>query len=273
MMRSAFEVYIQEIPEILSMLSVFEYPETYGFLSGISEEFPDEMTPYDLAETLLLSDRNRELPSYLIDYITDLLTISGEEGNEEAWNTLGAHYYGGTRGFEQNFSKAMDLYRKAASMGSRQAQENLGYCYYYGRDGKPDYGKAFHYFALGAFDGHLISLYKIGDMYRNGYYVEKNEREAFLIYMHCLNTMTEEYEMEVTGPVSLRLGDMFLNGLGTEVNPLSALVSYQKAEVYLYNMVRNGDDMYRKSLMNAVEGQKRAREALELPEKTWIVDD
>ena len=42
----------------------------------------------------------------------------------------------------------------------------------------PDYQKAFHYFLLGALDGHLISLYKIGDMYLNGYHVEKNEKRA-----------------------------------------------------------------------------------------------
>lgn len=271
-MRSAFEVYIQDIPQILSRLEGKEYPEIFRYLSGLKEQFPPELTAVEMAEDLLLADRDKDLPSFLIDYITELLTIAGEEGNEEAWNTLGAHYYGGARGFEQNFSRAIELYHKAAANGSRQAQENLGYCYYYGRDGKPDYEKAFHYFALGAFDGHLISLYKIGDMYRNGYYVEKNEKEAFHIYMHCLDTMTAEYEMEVAGPVSLRLGDMLLNGLGTEVNPLSALVSYQKAEVYLYNMVRNGDDMYRKSLMNAIEGQKKARKALELPEKTWTID-
>ena len=64
--------------------------------------------------------------------------------------------------------------------------------------------------------------------------------------MHCLDAMTEEYEMNVACLVSLRLG--------TEVNPLGVLVSYQKAAVYLYNMVRNGDDMYRKSLMKAIEG-------------------
>ena len=48
------------------------------------------------------------------------------------------------------------------------------------------------YFALGAFDGHLRSLYKIGDMYRNGYYVDKNEAEAFYIYMHCIVGLNED---------------------------------------------------------------------------------
>ena len=80
----------------------------------------------------------------------------------------------------------------------------------------PDYEKAFHCFALGAFDGHLISLYKIGDMYFSGLYVEKNEKEAFYIYMRCLETMTEEAANRVAGPVYLRLGKMFLNGMGIE---------------------------------------------------------
>ncbi len=46
---------------------------------------------------------------------------------------------------------------------------------------------------------HLISLYKIGDMYLNGLYVEKNEKEAFRICRRCLETVTEEAERRVAG--------------------------------------------------------------------------
>ena len=65
---------------------------------------------------------------------------------------------------------------------------------------------------------------------------------------------------------------MFLHGLGTEQNPLNALVAYQKAELFLYQMVQNDQPMYRKSLESAIEGQENARKALELPQDTWIVD-
>ena len=168
----------------------------------------------------------------------------------------------------------MHYYHLAAEHGSRQAQENLGYCYYYGRNMPVDYEKAFHYFALGAFDGHLISLYKIGDMYANGYYVPKNEVEAFHIYERCMETMTEEAAKVVAGPVFLRLGGAFLYGKGTRADAKSALVCYQKAEAFLYDMVRNGDVMYKKSLLSAIEGQKKAREALErdLPQEEWSFD-
>ena len=137
-----------------------------------------------------------------------------------------------------------------------------------------DYEKAFHYFALGAFDGHLISLYKIGDMYLNGYYVSKNEKEAFHIYMRCLETMTDEAAETVAGPVYLRLGKMLLHGIGTDRDLKGALVCYQKAEAFLYDMVKDGNAMYRKSLDAAIAGQEKVRKQMqaELPANQWIFD-
>ena len=134
---------------------------------------------------------------------------------------------------------------------------------------QPDYEKAFHYFALGAFDGSHISLYKIGDMYLNGYYVPKNEKEAFRIYCRCLATMNDEIAQYVGGPVFLRLAKMNMYGLGTERNFKVALVFYQKAESFLYDMVKEGKVMYKDSLRESIEGQMLARTLLfaELPRR------
>ncbi len=259
----------QTITEIISMLDAEEFPETFAYLSSLNED--DRLDPYDVASTLIDLDKSDDFPEYLIDFISDLYDESISAGNADAMNDLGAQYYDGHRGFEQSFEKAMHYYHLAAQNGSRQAQENLGYCYYYGRDGKRDYEKAFHYFALGAFDGHLISLYKIGDMYLNGYYVEKNEKEAYCIFSHCMQNMTDEAAVRVAGPIYLRLGQMYLDGLGTDKDLKSAQACYQRAEFFLYDMVKNGDDMYRRSLEAAIEGQEKVRKALidELPQKSW----
>lgn len=270
-----YEYIAKQTQEVLAMLDPEEWEEIVTYLSYIEEM--DDYEGYgllDIADTVIDLDRPKDLPEFVIDYLTDLYETEIRLGNSAAMNDLGAQYYDGNRGFEQSFKKAMKLYQMAAEHGSRQAQENLGYCYYYGRDGKVDYEKAFHYFALGAFDGHIISLYKIGDMYRNGYYVKKNEVEAFHIYRRCIDTMTEEAAPAAAGPVYLRLGDMFLNGLGTEADAKSALISYQKAETYLYDMLRNGQAMYKKSLMSAIQGQADARKKLEeeLPKKEWDFD-
>ena len=268
------EIY-NELQSIYAILPADEYPETYDYITNMlaDEECMDE--PLDMANALAAYDKQTILPEYLIDFITELLDGEIEKGNSDAMNDLGAMYYDGHRGFEQSFEKAVYYYDMAAENGNRPAQENLGYCYYYGRIGAPDYKKAFHYFALGAFDGHLISLYKIGDMYLNGYYVKKNEKEAFFIYSRCIDTMTDEAMPFVAGPVFLRLGNMYLNGIGTGQNFMDALACYQRAEFFLFSMVKDGNYMYKNSLFAAIAGQQKVREKLsaELPERDWTFDE
>ena len=261
-----------EVQSILAMLDANELPEVYRYLTGILEEDGSVSDgPLAIANALMDLDKPLIFPEFLIGFIEDMYQLEIAEGNDDAMNDLGAQCYGGNRGFGQSFDKAVMYYQMAAAKGNRPAQENLGYCYYYSRDGKPDYEKAFHYFALGAFDGHLVSLYKIGDMYLNGLYVPKNEKEAFCIYVRCMETMTQQAEGRVAGPVLLRLGGLFLDGIGTEEDAKSALVCFQKAESFLYDMVLGGDDMYRRSLAEAIDGQAQARKKLteQLPEKTW----
>ncbi len=266
------EELIRSIEDTLAILDAEEAPESQKFLSALICGDLDETDPFVVANTLLTSDEPEPLPSVLRDLIEELFGAAFEAGNADAMNDLGAQYYDGSRGFDQDFAKAVDCYKLAAEKGSRQAQENLGYCYYYGRNMPVDYEKAFHYFALGAFDGHLISLYKIGDMYQNGYYVAKNPAEAFHIYNRCIETMTDEAAPTVAGPVFLRLGSCFLKDEGVEENAKNALICYQNAERYLYDMVAGGNAMYKKSLQAAIDGQAKAREKLreKLPGKQWL---
>lgn len=137
-----------------------------------------------------------------------------------------------------------------------------------------DYEKAFRCFALGAFRGRLTSLCKIGDMYRNGYYVGKDPKEAFGIYIRCLDLMTDEAAITVAGPVYLRVGSALLTGEGVEADPKGALVAFRRAELFLYDMVAGGDTMYRKSLQAAIDGQAKARAMLAeaLPKQERIAD-
>ena len=269
------EFLMSETQSIFNMLDADEYPEAHNYLAHIlSEDDEIEESPYEIASVLINCDKPQDFPDFLITYITELLEMDIAKGNDIAMNDLGALYYDGKRGFEQSFEKAVHYYEMAASKGNLLSQENLGYCWYYGRTGKKDYQKAFQYFAMGAFCGSLPSLYKIGDMYLNGYYVPKDDHEAFNVYMHCLDMMTDEAAPQVAGPIYLRLGKMFLNGLGTEQKLKTALVCYQKAEAFLYDMIENGDYMFKKSWQAAIDGQAKARTALTtaLSDKEWEFD-
>ena len=266
------DIMLEETRKALTMLNRDLYPECY---ERLLQAMTSGETPFPVVSDLMECDKPKQLPPFLLEYITTLYQAEIEMENDHAMCNLGAHYYAGNRGFEQNFKKAMELYTMAAERGNRQAQENLGYCYYYGRDGKVDYEKAFHYFALRAFDGWPTSLYKIGDMYLHGYYVQKDEREAFALYRRCLELVDSDERDVVSGPVHLRLGNMYLNGIGTQKNPEQALLHYNLAELMLFQMIRNGDYMYKNSLREAIEGESKARTLLmeNLPGDEWTFDD
>ena len=229
-------------------------PQLANYLKNLSGN--ENLSSYDLACLLQNLDRDKDLPREIFDLIVAEYKREIEKGNDDAMLNLGALYYHG-HGCEQDFTKAFYYYKMASQCGNQQAQENLGYCYYYGRSVRVDYEKAFHYFALGAFEGRAVSLYKIGDMYKNGYYVEKNLKEAFRLYQRAYYESDEENEN--IGPVCLRLGDAYLKGEGVEPDYRKALEYFQKAEIYLYDAIKNGDYMYFKSLKAAVDNQDIAR--------------
>lgn len=86
-----------------------------------------------------------------------------------AMMSLGGYYYD-----ERNFSLALKYYEMAAEYKLDCAYECLGYIWYYGRTGTKDYEKAFNYFSLAKDSGNTVAAYKLADMYKNGYYVEKD---------------------------------------------------------------------------------------------------
>ena len=80
---------------------------------------------------------------------------------------LGGVYYA-----RKDFDLALKYYEMAADLGSESAIQGLGYIWYYGRTGTVDYEKAFRYFS--SLKHNIVAQYKVADMYKNGYYVEKD---------------------------------------------------------------------------------------------------
>ena len=83
--------------------------------------------------------------------------------------SLGSYYYESRR-----FDLALKYYEMAAAYNDINAAICLGYIWYYGRTGERNFEKAFHYYTKGMEAGDLQSAYKIADMFKNGYYVEKD---------------------------------------------------------------------------------------------------
>jgi len=113
--------------------------------------------------------------------LMEALILLSDDGDSEATTWLGGMYYG-----MKKFDLAEKYYLKASEEGNSGAMNGLGYIYYYGRLGTPDYEKAYKYYKMSADLGDISSIIKVSDMYKNGYYVEKDLSKSYDTLMQAL---------------------------------------------------------------------------------------
>lgn len=229
--RYTVDTVVNELKELLKE----DLPQEYRnwAMDGIS--FIDrnpEADVQDFPNNIFHYFRDKPMPKSVRELVEGILLQGIDQGLGYSACNLGSMYYTGMIG-EQSYKKAQEYYEIAADAGNLDAVENLGYCYYYGRNGETDYQKAFECFSKGAFIGRGISLYKIGDMYKNGYYVKKDETEAYRIYDCCVkivNDGEDDVVSDFNADVYVRYADCYLNGIGTNRDVIHALYWAQRAE-------------------------------------------
>ena len=114
---------------------------------------------------------------------------------------LGGYYYE-----EKIFDLALKYYEMAAEYKLPNAYEGLGYIWYYGRTGKRDFEKAFHYYSLAKDAGIMEAAVKVADMYKNGYFVDRDyEKYKEIIEELYPKVITARYLNEPLPEVCTRL--------------------------------------------------------------------
>ncbi len=174
-----------------------------------------------------LEDQNyvENLEEQDLKRISDMILEQAEKGLDLAMEVLAYSYYGGNTLFECNWIKSRNLFLEMMKRPSIEDKDKcryantLGYIYYYGRcnNNVPEYDKAFKYFSLGAAAGIFESMYKLSDMYKNGYYVEKNtkatETLVRMVYDKALlRIKNEEFEGKFAD-AALRMGNLCRDGI------------------------------------------------------------
>ena len=151
---------------------------------------------------------------YVMEKVFECYKLCVAENNPIAALNLGSMYYNGTF-VQRDYKKAAALYEIAAKAGERQALTSLGYCYYYGRHQEKDYAKAMQYFMLGAIlYGDANCLYKLGDLYKDGLFVPKNQVYSFKLYNQAFRSLRQDEDSNIEADIRFRLGDAFLHGIG-----------------------------------------------------------
>lgn len=152
-----------------------------------------------------------------------------------------------------------------------QYGNTLGYIFYYGRtnDFKPEYDKAFQYFSIGAEGGFYESIYKLGDMYLNGYYVEKDPEKAVKLYTQVYEEVEHQFREEifegVFADISLRLGSLYRKGIGCPQDDYKALFIFTMADYAIKERMRYQDFFGNRKVADSI-----AKELVELQEKLGV---
>lgn len=190
--------------------------EPYASLA-LSYMLKDEYDPYALAADFLEAKPDEPLDMLECSMVLDILEELSDQGNAMATNDLGAFWKLG-RGGVKDEAKAKDLFEKAAFLGSEQALENLG-CIALE---EKDYRQAFKYLVKGALLMQPVSYFLLAQMYERGYYVQKDEKQAFAMYYELFKSMNEESAQFLGPQLCCKIASMALNGIGTQKDPLLA---------------------------------------------------
>lgn len=99
------------------------------------------------------------------------------QGNAIAQHNLGVAYANG-EGVSQDYTKAVEWYKKAASQGYTSSQFNLGNAYYNGTGVRQDYVQARQWYEKAANQGLVEAQTNLGIIYANGEGVRQSKGTA-----------------------------------------------------------------------------------------------
>ena len=101
------------------------------------------------------------------------------EGVAEAQNMIGVCYYNGNV-VEQNYSVAVEWFRKAAEQGEAWANYNLGLCYEKGKGVEVDFKTAIKWYRTAAdYYNHVVAQIRLAEIY---YEVMQDKEQAMVWY-------------------------------------------------------------------------------------------
>ncbi|KAF9434731.1 Heat shock 70 kDa protein 12A [Entomortierella beljakovae] len=135
------------------------------------------------------------------------------------------------RGVQRNYSKALELYSRAAKQGHAGAQINLGSMYENNRGVPKNLSIALGLYYKAASSGNSNAQFKLGTMFANGTGVERDYSRAAQWYLKSANQGNSRAQTE--------LGHIHFKGLGAEKNYTGALEWYSRAANYGNTSAKN----------------------------------
>ena len=175
------------------------------------------------------------------------------------WYRIGKmHCYG--LGTEQDYAQSFEWFLKSAHEGNKFAQYSLANLYYYGNGVEKDLSQAFWWYRKSSEQGQPYAPYAVAQMYDKGEYVSQSEETAQRYYKAALSGFLElESKDQADDNLYYKLGAMYKNGLGTEIDIPKAIEYFEKSTENMWSTYQLG----RLYLFGAEELEKDKEKAVE----------
>ena len=175
------------------------------------------------------------------------------------WYRIGKmHCYG--LGTEQDHAQSFEWFLKSDQEGNKFAQYSLANLYYYGNGVEKDLSQAFLWYQKSASQGQPYASYAAAQMYSKGEYVAENKETAQRYYKAALSGFLElESKAQADDNLFYKIGVMYKNGLGTEIDIPKAIEYFEKSTENMWSTYQLG----RLYLFGAEELEKDKEKAVE----------
>jgi hypothetical protein len=189
-------------------------------------------------ENLTADDPGGEIQERRIRYLRHL--VQRPEYPEAA--ILLANAYARGNGVPQAPNEAIRWYKKAVEAGIKFGNECIGMLYFEGRGVPVDHQKAFEHFIKDPGEKSYCTTYALGEMYRQGLYVEKSAEKACEYYAqitgdyHAFSELDDFYWR-----ACYRLGRAKHYGVGTKKDLPEAISLIDKAKKLCAQHAVEGD--------------------------------
>jgi TPR repeat protein len=188
---------------------------------------------------------------------------SAKKNNPEAMYHLGMSYY-----FTET-DKAVTLLMESANLGLPEAQYQLGYHHRCDND----IDKSIKYYCMAAGQGHIMSLYRLGEIYRYANEREGDYKKALFYYRKGLDRIAETgytkcYEQDHRGQTDFKLViskgiyDIYRKGFWDSNDIFGLLLYYSKhdLDIVVY-VILTQHKSYLRIICESIYKMKRLKEA------------
>jgi len=160
-----------------------------------------------------------------------------DAGDAHAHYILGQWHDYGVKGLTKNPERAINVWKKAAKLGSVEAHSDLGYAYETGDGVERDVAKSVHHFKIAAIGGDFLARHNLG-------LIESVERNMERALKHFIISTKMGYELSLK---SIQV--MYADGNATKDDYAQALLGYQDAMEEMKSIQRDeAKEFYRNKL-------------------------